>query len=113
MQDLLDESGIGRQFDAGRGKYAERFADELKRLGDKASEVSGTATLPAGGKATVSGRFGADGAGVVAVKMAGAAEFFCRAECKARKDGSVEAKLVHLLSGRPMRVNSTLVVSAG
>jgi len=99
VQELLDASGIERKFDRERGASAARFRAATEKLGDEAEPLSGTASLPSGGKAEVEGVRSHDGTGLVAVHKDGG-KYFYRAEFRNRKDGKLDVTLKHLVTGR-------------
>jgi hypothetical protein len=106
VESLLRDSGLRRQFDRDRGVYAARYAQLAAQLPD-AEPVSGATSVPIGGKATAEGLRGADGKGLVKVRVhQSRGEFYYRAEFGEGKDGRTRVRLLHLLTGRPMRANT-------
>lgn len=104
VQDLLDESGIRRTFDASRGAYAKRYAESVKQLGEDAAPVAGTAGLPNGSRVEVAGVRDASGGGLLTVRPAKGGEFFYQANFRSRKDGGLDVTLRNLATGRKIHV---------
>jgi len=104
VQSLLRDAGLRQQFERNRGLYAIRYEDLAANL-PGATPVQAATSVPLGGRATVTGLRGADGKGLVTVKVhQSRGEFFYRAEFTQGKDGRTRAKLFHLMTGRPIRV---------
>jgi len=104
VQELLDESGISREFDTKRGAYARHYAESVKELGEDATPVVGTAGLPNGTRVDVEGVRTTDGTGLVTVRPPKGGEFFYRAAFRNRKDGGLDVTLRNLATGRKVHV---------
>lgn len=106
VQSLLSQSGLRQEFDRNRGLYGARYEEAVERLGDKAQPVQGTTRVPIGGRATVEGVRTADGKGFVTVRvLQSRARFYYGAEFSEGKNGRTKVKLIHLVTGRPVRAN--------
>lgn len=112
VQSLLNESGIRQEFDRNRGVYAAKYEEAIKKLGEKVETVTGTTTVPPGGRATVEGVRTPDGKGFVTVKVhQSRARFYYGAQFSQGKDGRTQLKLTHLVTGKPVRTAGTLQIS--
>jgi hypothetical protein len=114
VQGLLNESGIRQSFDRNRGLYAAKYDEAVEKLGDKAEKLQGSTVVPLGGRSTVElVRAGEKAYATVKVHQS-RGEFFYRAEMKDAANGKLQVKLLHLVTGRPMRGASggTLTVTS-
>jgi hypothetical protein len=106
VQDLLDACGISKAFDRQRGVAEKRYADAEKKLGEDAEEVSGSAYLTSGYKASISGYRNGSGVGVVTVHpLRYGGDFRYGAKFQDQKDGRTLVKLFYLANGRPAHAN--------
>jgi hypothetical protein len=105
VQGLLTASGAIEVFDRERGRYEALYARAEKELPAEADPLAGSTTLAGARRAQVEGYRLPDGTGLVTVAPSRGGEFFYRAEFKDRRDGKVEVRLTHLVSGRPIRAN--------
>lgn len=104
VQSLLNDAGLRRQFDRNRGAYAARYEEAVAKLGEKGTPVSAAASVPRGGKATVEGVRTGDGKGFVTVRvLQSRARFYYAAQFSEGKDGRTRVKLLHLVTGKPVR----------
>lgn len=109
VQDLLDASGLARDFDRDGGRYERKYREALARLPESAENVAATAILPTGYRARLEGkRDGNRGWLQLSPKEGG--RFFYAAEFEDRKDGKTLVHLKHLVSGNPMRIGRGFLV---
>lgn len=105
VQSLLTDSGLRRDFDRNRGLYEARYEEAVEKLGSRGTPVTGSTVVPLGGRAAVEGVRTAEGKGYVTIRvLQSRARFFYAAQFSDGKNGRTRVKLLHLVTGKPVRV---------